>query len=411
MRRSFSILVTVLGISALLVSVGAAAAPEHGGTGEPLYLGTGAGVSVVDSSTGDATFSARDALPSGDWSLVFSARPTKNGATVVEAIEPTTGTVVRSQQFDDALSVRAVSRDGSLVALMPREPDRYGGYGLYKPVSRDTTTILLTRLVGSAAQRIDLDANVEPEAFTTDNAALFVVRFSPPLHPDRYRVSRLDLASGKLGSVYTNQKELQGNMRGNAYTQVLAPDGSRLYTFYKKNNGEAFVHVLSLDQQFANCVDLPKGFGKDPSAVAITTTPTGDGIVVYDGLGRQIVELDAAQLRVTRAERFRGLAASHFPVAATATDDSVFLARDNTVVALDRSRLRSTAEWTTKGAVQALKLGTNGLVLVAEHNRVTAIDPQQHGRGWTVKVNVGGAIHSVADTLAYTSKGSVQCAC
>jgi DNA-binding beta-propeller fold protein YncE len=158
-------------------------------------------------------------------------------------------------------------------------------------------------------------------------------------------------------------------------------------------------------------VDLPKGFGKDPAAVAITTTPGGDDIVVVDGLGRQIVELDAAELRVTRTEHFRGLAPSHFPVMATATDDRVFVARDNKVVALNRSTFGSAAEWTTKGAVQAVHLGTAGLVLVAEHNRVTAIDPKGNGRGWTVKVNVGGAIHSVADTLAYTSKGSVQCAC
>jgi hypothetical protein len=293
---------------------------------------------------------------------------------------------------------------------MPSEPGRYGGNGLYRPASREQTRIVITHLDGTAPQSIDLEANVEPEAFSNDNTALFVIRYAPALHPDRYRVSRLDLATEELGDVFTNEKELQGDMRGIAYTQVGAPDGTKLYTFYKKPNGEAFVHVLNLDQQFANCVDLPEGFGADPAAVAITTTPQGGNVIVVDGAAREMVDVDATKLEVLRAKTFRGVPATHARIVAVATTNQVYVSSKRSVVELSRSTGRSMGEWSTDGPVQAVHLGTTGVILVAEGDRVTAYDASGRGRRWTVEVPDGG-IRSVADTLPYTAKGSVHCAC
>ncbi|MEX2267205.1 MAG: hypothetical protein WEA75_00815 [Acidimicrobiia bacterium] len=409
MRRSLGTLMSTIGVSALALSVGTAV-PRHAGDGELLYLGTRNGIAVVDSTTGDTMLSARDALPSGDWSQILRARAAGNGSTVVEAVDPVTGEILRTQRFDEELSVRAVSLHGDLVALMPREPGRYGGNGLYRPASRDKTRIVLTHLDGSAPRSIDLDANVEPEAFSNDNAALFVIRYAPALHPDRYRVSRLDLSTGELGYVFTNEKELQGDMRGIAYTQVVAPDGTKVYTFYKKPDGEAFVHVLNLDQQFANCVDLPEGFGTDPAAVAITTTPQGGQVIVVDGAARTMVDVDATELKVLRTKPFRGVPTTGERIVAVATPSGVYVSSERSVVELSRVTGRRMQAWSTDGRVQALHLGTTGLVLVAEGDRVTAYNSRGGGRSWSVKVPEGG-IRSVADTLPYTAKGSVDCAC
>ena len=408
MRRHLGSLMGTLGVGAVILSVGAAI-PQSSSHGL-LYLRTQHGVSVVDSSTGEATFSARNALPTSNWSLVVRARSAAGHSTVVEAVEPGSGEVYASQAFDGSLDVRAVSSTGSLVALMPHEARHEGGNGLYRPASRDHTQIVVSRLDGTAAHTINLAANVEPEAFSTDGTALFVIRYSPALHPDRYRVTRLDLATGELGDVYTNEKELQGTMRGIAYTQALAPDGTKLYTFYRKPNGEAFVHVLDLAGQRANCVDLPEGFGKDPSAVAITTSASGDRVVVVDGARRQIVDVDPNLLKIVSSHRFDGMAPTHHPVSATATANGVFVSTDSSVVELRRSNLQRVRTWSTKSSVRSLHLGANGLVLVAERDRVTAIDPRSRGRGWSVEIP-GGGIRTVADALAATAKGSVQCAC
>ena len=329
---------------------------------------------------------------------------------MVDAVDPVTGHLLRTQRFDEALSVRAVSLHGDLVALMPHEPGRYGGNGLYRPASRERTRIVITRLDGADPQAIDLDANVEPESFSNDNTALFVIRYAPALHPDRYRVSRLDLATADLGDVFTSEKELQGDMRGIAYAQVAAPDGTKLYTFYKKPNGESFVHVLSLVEQSANCVDLPEGFGSDPAAVAITTTPQGARVIVVDGAAREMVEVDATRLAVVGAKAIRGVSATHERIVATATTNDVYLSSKRSVVEVNRFTGRRMRTWSTDGRVQALHLGSTGYILVAEGDRITAYDASGRGRRWSVDIPSGG-IQSVADTLPYTAKGSVNCAC
>lgn len=410
MRRSFlARWMSTFGLFAVVVSIGTGL-PEHSGGGHLLYLATGRGVTVVDSSSGNTTLSARDALPTGDWSLVVRARPEGPQATQVEAVEPATGTVLRTQRLDGALNVRAVSRAGDLVALMPVENKQQAGEGLYRPVGRDHSRIVLSRIDGTPAHVIDLAANVEPEAFSTDGTALFVIQYSPPLHPDRYRVRRLDLQSEQLNDVYTTDKELQTDMRGIARTQVLARDGSRLYTLYTKSNGEAFVHVLSLDQQFANCVDLPKGFGSEPGAMAITTTTDGSRIVVIDGSRRKVAEISDATLHVIRSGAFTGLRPRRGGIVAAAAPGKLFVGRGRTVVELYEGTFRPVRDWTFGASVQALHLGTTGVLFVAGSDRITAIDPRGSARPRSFEVATRG-IRTIGDSLPATSKGSVNCAC
>lgn len=76
MLGSLGKLVGTLGVSAVALGTGAAVIPGHGGGehGSLMYLTTESGVAVVDEA-GRSTFSAPNALPTGDWSEVVTARP------------------------------------------------------------------------------------------------------------------------------------------------------------------------------------------------------------------------------------------------------------------------------------------------------------------------------------------------
>jgi hypothetical protein len=409
MHWSLGRLAGTLGVTAVvLLGVVGAATAHDGRAAERLYLTTDSGVTVIDPHSGDTNLSLPDALPTGDWSAVVRASVERPDATVVEAVDPETGAVLRSQRFDGALSVRAVSRTGDLVALMAREPRRGLG-GLYRAARRERTTLTLTRLDGAPPRTLAVDANIEPEAFSSDRDALFVIEYSPPLDPDRYRVARLDLASAQIGDVYTTEKELQGPMRGTARMQVLAPDGSRLYTLYTKANREAFVHVLSLDDQVANCVDLPKGFGSVPEAMAITTSPDGTRVIVVDAAAGRAAELDAARLQVQRTRPVRGVEPSrHVTTAATA--NQVFVASGRTVLALREPTLERSRHWAADTPVQALHVGDDGTLFVAERSQISALDPRSSVRR-SFDVTARGKIRGVADGLPATAKSTVQCAC
>ena len=185
----------------------------------------------------------------------------------------------------------------------------------------------------------DIAANIEPEAFSTDGGALFVVQYLPPMDPDRYQVRRLDLGTGELTLVPSVDGANQGQMPGIARTSVMAPDGRRLYTLYtSEENGQrySFVHVLDLDRQWAHCVDLPLTFGADPEAMGIAIDPNGSRVYVADVAAGKLAAIDTnrrgARHRVAHA---RSAACTHdrrSPPSGT----QVYVAAQRNLVALAR---------------------------------------------------------------------------
>ncbi|MGH2686977.1 MAG: YncE family protein, partial [Actinomycetota bacterium] len=200
---------------------------------------------------------------------------------------------------------RLADRTGSAVILGEA---RVAGETAYLPAGRATTTLVLVRDDGSQ-RRLVLDGNFEPESFTADSTGVFVISYLPPLAPTEYQVRRLDLVTGLVEDVYSVDKSLQEAMGGTARTQAWAPDGRRLYTLYtvpvahgeRAGSRQAFVHVLSQDELWAHCVDLPAPFGDAAEdAVALAVSPAGDRLFVADRLSGTLAVVDTERLEVVR---------------------------------------------------------------------------------------------------------------
>jgi hypothetical protein len=396
-------------LTGLLVPLAALVLPFHPGgdtTTGLVYVSTNDGISVLDSSSGEETRLANNAMPSGDWSLVVGAHRTTKGTSVL-AIDPSSYSPLRQQQFDGNLQVRAVSHSGDIVALMPK---RYRNDGVYAPGNRRSTKIVVTRLHGELPNTYNLDANVEPEAFSADGTALFVIQYKPAMNPDRYRVRRLDLGTGQLSDVYTNDKLIQGDMRGVAYDQAAAPDGSKLYTLYRKHTGETFVHLLDLVNQTAQCVLLPNNFGQDAAAMAITTRPDG-AVFVVDPVVREIAELDPQRHGVASNRSYKGIKSDR-PVVAAATDQAIFVASGNKVVELSEPGLEVQATRTVDSRVESLLVGSNQVLYIALRDRLIGmrLDSLYAIREQLLDVKIDG-IRGIGDALPQTAKGTVECAC
>ena len=403
-------LVATVGAFAVVGSIGIAGVPRKGGgASELLYLGTESGVTALDPDTGQSVFSARDAVAAGDWSLLVSAHAARSVVTSVNAIDPATGRVLAATSAPGKLRVRTVSFHGDRVALMPRE---YGG-GLGRAEGRTSTRIVLTGFDGALTRTLDVQANIEPEAFSADGSTLFVLQYKPPLHPDRYQVRQLDLATGRLADIYTNDKDIQGDMQGIARTQALAPDGSRLYTLYTKGAHEAFVHVLDLGTKVANCVDLPKPFGRSPRAMALATSPNGEHLYVADTEHGRIADVDTASLKVTRAQRVRGLRLGGADPAVAASDSAVYVAGGGKVAALGTVAFHRFGTWRFDTSVRSLQLagGEESELYVAERRHISVIDGRSGERMSRFQTPPGLGIRHVGYALPQTSIGSYQCAC
>jgi len=367
-----SAFVCTLMMVVLLPACGDDPSPEA--SNDLLFLRTAAGVALATTGASSAEYQPADSLPSGDWSTAVRARrsasPTGRGAvTRVVAADPLTGARLWTQIVDGSHRVKIVSADGSAVALGPtREP--------YYSNGRKTTKMVIVRR-SMPVRTIELHGNYEPEAFSTDAATLFVIRYLPAGQPTRYQVRSLDVETGEVSGVYTVDAELQESMRGTARVQAMSDDGTRLYTLYTlREHGEehTFVHVLSLDEKWAHCVDLPEGFADSvETATALTVSPDGSRLYVANAESGAIAEVDTGSLRVARTSRVSfGLGA---PVHVATDAGRLFLASGRRLSSVALDSLREERSWVLEQKIRGLQVATDGFRLyVGQRDRIAVVD-------------------------------------
>jgi len=373
-----------------------------------LFFQTAEGITAFDLQRGQAAYSAPSARPSGDWSVLVS--PTlSRGTPHVRVVNALDGSIVREFAVDEPLHPRVVSFRGDLVALSPHAPGSDG-----RQPGRARTSLVVASTDGGSTRTYDLPGNVEPEAFSSDGRALFVIDYLPPLAPDRYQVRRLDLATGAVGPVVSPDGATQGQMPGVARTQVMAPDGSRLYTLYTSQTATgaayAFVHVLDLDEQWAHCVDLPRPFGEAPGAMGITIAPDGEDVYVADVAAGRIAAVPTGPLTVERVGRLS--VRDHHRTPYLAADGSlVHVAAGRTLLSVHRGSLVLRNHAAVPSAVHGLVRPADApLLYVARRHAVDALDPATGVVTTTVTVELPH-LAGVGSATPPVGGDTVKCAC
>jgi len=382
---------------------------------ELLYVQTRTGITALDTRTGSTAFTAAGATAAGNWSRLFVATPAGAHSTTVNRLDPATGRSIESVQVLGRYQVRTVTRNGDAAVLVPAEKEAARTSNApYRPEGRAATDLVVVRFDGSAPVHLKLTGNIEPEAFSADGTTIFALDYRPALQPDRYRVRRIDVASATISDVPSNDKEVRGDMQGVARTQALSPDGHRLYTLYTVPGAQprAFVHVLSLDAQTANCVDLPVPFGRDTSSMALTPSPDGNHLYVADAAHGVLADVDTQTLSVDRIVNVSLGARTPGPVSITATAGAVFVARGSRVTPLSAAILHAGPAIRIHGAVtgiQAESVGTD--LYVATRDRVLEVDPADGRTVRTIHTPATLGIRHVGYSLPDTGITNYQCAC
>jgi hypothetical protein len=377
-----------------------------------LFLRTSKGLTLVKALPEAVAVPFSGGVPSLDWSAV--ARGTIRGdETHVVAFDTSSGQLRWSRDVPGRYEVKVASGEARLVALGPRSRS-YGGY----PAGRSTTTLVI--LGGSAAPReIALEGNYEPEAFSTDGETLFVVEYLPAQRPTSYRVRQLDLSTGVVGGVYSVDSELQESMQGTARIQAASPDGSRLYTLYSLDGGHGasrtFVHVLSLDEKWAHCVDLPESFGNAAQqGVALSVSPDGSRAYVADAASGSVAEIDTDALTVTRSANVDFGSTRRPMYAAPAADGALYLASGDRLLAVDPSTMSPGRSWEMLGRITGIQVGEGtGRVYVGLRDRIEVFDTRTGDRLEELNPDIGSIDQLGQSTriLLEEEQSSVSCAC
>jgi len=204
-----------------------------------------------------------------------------------------------------------VAESGGAVALMDPLPE---GWDPEVPLPRSRTPIVVADPTGVMEPRTyDLRGNFEPEAFSTDDRRLFLIQHLPAEAPTVYRVTVLNLRTGRVVPVFGPFKGPAERMPGIRLQQVLSPNADQLYTLYSSArpgyaphhapvpNGAtvSFVHVLSLQDGWAHCVGLPEELWDRPaSEQAMATSPNGRLLYIADPTLGLVTVMDTASLEI-----------------------------------------------------------------------------------------------------------------
>jgi hypothetical protein len=374
-------------VLAVLLAVGACttpSAPEQ--PADLVFFAADSGITVVDGR--GAVLSSGATVASSDWRRLYAVR----GDELV-TVDPVSNRELAATTVPRGLTARVVSASGALVALTdsPAGP----------PSPRRRTRIVVADPTGEEPVReLDLFGNFEPEAFSVDDAYLFVLEYLPANAPERYRVRRVELATGNVQPLLLRDKTVvpagaEEEMRGEGRQAVLSPDRSRLYTLYLHQADHqhtrdllpgatdgpevhAFVHVLSLTEGWAYCLDLPAPFGEHPAdAHALTVSPDGTTLYVGELTTKQVAVADTGSLTVTRVATLTdhrpggdGATMSTSPDGAT-----LYVGSANVLRRVDTGTLRVRDTWQTPAPVLGLAVHPDGeQLLLGQPDRIARVD-------------------------------------
>lgn len=348
-------------------------------TDDMLFLTTASGITIQPAGDGRG-LAVEGAVASPDHEVLASAS-SDGTETVVRRLDPSGGKLSRVV-VPGELQARVVSDSGELVALT--EP-RVEGTAPYLPEAKADTRVVVAGADGH--REYALEGNFEPEAFKIDDRELFLIEYIPALAPERYRVRRLRLHSGKLLPIGRLKGFAPEQMQGTGRTQVYAPYGDELYTLYTQQDeaghavtshdqsAHAFVHLLNLDGSWAHCIDLPHEFASGPAtASALAITHDGTRLFVVDWTSGVIAAVNPARVKVIETNDV-GLGAPDDETFAAATNELLYVGGNDEVVVVDGDDLEIVDRWRVDGEITGLGLGSDGEILyVSLPGRIAALD-------------------------------------
>jgi DNA-binding beta-propeller fold protein YncE len=252
------------------------------GDGLPV-LGVDAGGTGVATRSGDARYVTVPA----------------NRETVIARVDRHRGRILASTLVGGRFTIPAVAYDGSagglsadgrrLVLIQPRTSFPRTQTPLMVVDARRLRTLQVVRLHGDFSF----------DAISPHGSLLYLIEYTSPPDPTRYRVRAYDLASDRLlAQPVVDPREPGEKMGGSPLTRAASPDGRWAYTLYDGAGKTPFVHALDTNARTARCIDLDALTGTDLSRLRLHVDAASHTITVNNGR-RAVVVIDTRSFRAS----------------------------------------------------------------------------------------------------------------
>jgi hypothetical protein len=263
----------------LAAGVGAGSA---GADGLPV-LGVDAGGTGVVARSGDARYVTVPA----------------NGNTVLARVNPHGGRILAWTLVSGTFTIPAVAYDGSAAGLSA------DGRTLVLIQPRASFPRAQTPLMIVDAQRlrtlqvVRLHGDFSFDAISPRGSLVYLIEYTSPNDPTRYRVRAYDLAADRLlTQPVVDPREPGEKMGGSPLTRATSPNGRWAYTLYDRVGKTPFVHALDTSSRSARCIDLDALAGTNLSRTRLHVDAAAHTLTVNSGR-RPVVVIDTRSFRTS----------------------------------------------------------------------------------------------------------------
>ena len=234
-------------------------------------------VSVIDSRSHSVERSLPLGTPSPDWTHLYWV----SSRTLLD-IDPQTGATLHAQQLPGDFQLPPATLSG-----MPGGLSQNGRWLVMQAFDRTSNTVptathlLLTDTSYLAPiRRIDLQGYLQFDAVDNNGLWIYLIQF---VSSTEYYVRRYDMAAAQLDpTVIFDKSDGSAAMSGLRLSGVASADGHWLYSVYARQDKSAFIHMLSMDNPIAFCIDLPgAGLSSDPTGMYWSLALSRDGSHLY----------------------------------------------------------------------------------------------------------------------------------
>jgi hypothetical protein len=219
------------------------------------------------------------------------------GSTAVSAVRD--GKVVRSATLRGAFGIPAVTSTGLAGGLSP------GGrlLVLAEPRGaqprRSSAFVVLSTARLAVRARIVLRGEFGFDALSPDGRTLYVIQHAAGSDLTRYVVRAYDLRKRRLlpGAI-VDKRNVDEVMRGYPLSRAESARGRWVYTLYRRDGRDAFVHALDASRRQAFCIDFEwRGTEQELWSARLRLEAGGRRLLGRSGRA-SVVTIDTRTLRV-----------------------------------------------------------------------------------------------------------------
>ncbi len=232
--------------------------------------------------------------------LVRYAATTRGSSTNVTATRARDGHVLRVARVKGAFGVPAVtiggvpgglSADGRTLVLS--EPPSY------QALRQKSRFVLLSTATLHPIRTVALRGDFGFDALSPDATTLYLIQHRSTSDPS-YSVRAFDLRSLRLlPRAIVDKSEADRTMRGYPVARASSAEATWVYTLYRRDGAEPFVHALNTRGRYAVCIDLPRQVADEWIwSASLDLTDGGAHLVVRLPNNANAFTIDTRTLRV-----------------------------------------------------------------------------------------------------------------